>query len=78
MFEANKECYNNTEGHPLVSLTGGHGGGGGGGAVSDTFRSYQFELFVRSRSRFSNLSYTLGPMFKFLSIVGDNVFIFPL
>ena len=52
--------------------------GEGGGAVSDTFRSYQFELFVRSRSRFSNLSYTLGPMFKFLSIVGDNVFIFPL
>ena len=31
MFEANKECYNNTEGHPLVSVTGGHGGGGGGG-----------------------------------------------
>ena len=62
-----------------MSVTGGRGEGGGGrGAVSDTFRSYQFELFVRSRSRFSNLSYTLGPMFKFLSIVGGNVFIFPL
>ena len=37
-----------------------------------------FQTFVCSRPGFSNFSSSLGPIFKFLSILGHNFFICPL
>ena len=39
---------------------------------SDTFKVPFFKLFVRSRPRFKDFSSALGPIFKFLSMLGHN------
>ena len=47
--------------------------------VSPTlFRSHFQTLFVRYRSRLSNVLSAQCPILKFLSILGQNFFIFPL
>ena len=42
---------------------------------SDTFFVPFLEVFVRSSPCFSNFSSALGPIFKFLSMLGHNFFI---
>ena len=48
------------------------------GVGSNTFQVPFLELFVHSRSYFSNLLSAQGPILKFLTILDQNFFICPL